>query len=268
MAWCEDEPAQALLGALLSGPVTPELAGRAAAALDLPEHGRYAVVAWPATGSGAPRPGCEGRGTAPGGERLRFLRHPGPGHDFAVALLGEREPASLTRWLNELDAGRAGVGPAVEGLAGLPGGRRLAEVALLTCPPDGVTAVTLEQRLPAALLVSQPELADLLVTGALGPLLALAQGEREVLVGTLDVWLECGGSPGRAAVRLHCHRNTVLNRLRRLERLTARSLSRPRELVELTLALDAFRLTPASRRTGPVRAYGGAPGPGDGPPVS
>lgn len=79
MAWCEDEPAQALLGALLSGPVTPELAGRAAAALDLPERGRYAVVAWPATGSGAPRPGCEGRGTAPGASVSGFSGIPDPG---------------------------------------------------------------------------------------------------------------------------------------------------------------------------------------------
>ncbi|MGW2281330.1 helix-turn-helix domain-containing protein [Streptomyces sp. NPDC001770] len=252
MARCEEEPVRALLGVLLAGPVTPELAGRATAALDLPELGRYAVVVLPAAGrdgprpgGDGPRPGADGRGTGQVADRLRWLWCPGPERDFAVVALGEGEPALIARWLNELHAGRAGVGPAVEGLAGLPVGRRLAEAALLTCPPGGTTAVTLEQRLPAALLASQPELADLLVTDVLGLLPALPEAEREVLMGTLDAWLECGGSAGRAAVRLHCHRNTVLNRLRRLERLTARSLSRPRELVELTLALDAFRLRAA-----------------------
>ncbi|MFE0427514.1 PucR family transcriptional regulator, partial [Streptomyces sp. NPDC058953] len=39
-----DERAQALLDALLEGRVTPGLAARAAAGLDLPERGRYAVV--------------------------------------------------------------------------------------------------------------------------------------------------------------------------------------------------------------------------------
>ncbi|MFF7362213.1 helix-turn-helix domain-containing protein [Streptomyces sp. NPDC008125] len=257
MARREDEPARALLGALLAGPVTPEFAGRAVGALDLSAHGRYAVVALPAAGSRGPRGGFDGRGTGQGGDLLRWLWHPGPERDFAVVALGEREPAFLAALLNGLRVGRAGVGPAVEGWAGLPAGRRLAEVALLSCPPDGTEAVTLERRVPAALLASQPELAGLLVTGTLGSLLALPDVEREVLVGTLDAWLECGGSAERAAARLHCHRNTVLNRLRRLERLTARSLSRPRELVELTLALDAFRLAPPGgpgagvrRRTG------------------
>ncbi|CAM5475457.1 helix-turn-helix domain-containing protein [Streptomyces hirsutus] len=43
---------------------------------------------------------------------------------------------------------------------------------------------------------------------------------------------------------MHCHRNTVLNRLRRYEQLTGRSLSRPFDLVEVTLALTARRLLP------------------------
>lgn len=101
----------------------------------------------------------------------------------------------------------------------------------------------LEDRLPTALVVSQPELSARLVADVFGPLLELDPADRALLVRTLEAWLECGGSAGRAAGRLYCHRNTVLNRLRRLERLTSRSLSRPRELIEMMLALDAFRLT-------------------------
>ncbi|GAB2984840.1 hypothetical protein GCM10023080_058130 [Streptomyces pseudoechinosporeus] len=58
----------------------------------------------------------------------------------------------------------------------------------------------------------------------------------------LAVWLECDGSAQRASERLYCHRNTVLNRLRRYEQLTGRSLARPTDLVDVSLALSARRL--------------------------
>ncbi|WOP07871.1 helix-turn-helix domain-containing protein [Streptomyces cyaneofuscatus] len=101
--------------------------------------------------------------------------------------------------------------------------------------------VAQDERWPAVLVAGAPKLSARLLTEVFGPLLALAPAERALLVGTLEAWLECGGSVGRAAVRLRCHRNTVFNRLRRLERLTSRSLSHPRELVETVLALEALR---------------------------
>ncbi|MGW5799620.1 helix-turn-helix domain-containing protein [Streptomyces bacillaris] len=98
-----------------------------------------------------------------------------------------------------------------------------------------------DERWSAVLVAGAPELSARLLAEVFGPLLALAPAERALLVRTLDAWLECGGSVGRAAVRLRCHRNTVFNRLRRLERLTSRSLSHPCELVETVLALEALR---------------------------
>jgi len=104
-------------------------------------------------------------------------------------------------------------------------------------------------------VVAQPEVASLLVSDVLGGLLELDPADRAVLLETLDAWLECEGSAGRAAGRLYCHRNTVFNRLRRLEQLTSRSLARPRDLIEMTLALDAYRLAgaPAATGAGPGR---------------
>ncbi|MCP9953498.1 PucR family transcriptional regulator [Actinomadura madurae] len=67
-------------------------------------------------------------------------------------------------------------------------------------------------------------------------------GFRDALLATLETWLECEGSAARAADRLFCHRNTVLNRLRKIEQLTGRTLARPGDLVELVLALSALRL--------------------------
>ncbi|MFC9948007.1 helix-turn-helix domain-containing protein [Streptomyces pratensis] len=231
-----DEQGRALLDALLECRSEPGLAARAASCLDLPEHGRYAVAVLRAGGG-------EPAGVAPEADGLRFFRRRRADREVVVVALGDRDPAALAALLVRWCPGPGGIGPVADGLAGLGAARRLAEVALLTCPPGTTDIVRLEERLPAALLVSQPELSARLVTDVFGPLLALAPADRALLVRTLEAWLECGGSAGRAAGRLYCHRNTVLNRLRRLERLTSRSLSRPRELIDMVLALDAFRMT-------------------------
>ncbi|MFJ4841205.1 helix-turn-helix domain-containing protein [Streptomyces sp. NPDC088746] len=230
-----DEQGRAVLDALLEGRSEPGLAAGAASGLGLPERGRYAVAVVRAGGGG---PVC----AALEAEGLRCFRRRRGDREAVVVALGDRDTAALTALLTGCP-GPGGIGPVADGLAGLGAARRLAEVALLTCPPDTAEIVRLEERLPAALVVSQPELAARLVADVFGPLLALDPADRALLVRTLEAWLECGGSAGRAAGRLYCHRNTVLNRLRRLERLTSRSLSRPRELIEMMLALDAFTLT-------------------------
>lgn len=231
-----DERGRVLLDALLEGRSEPGLVARAASGLDLPERGRYAVAVL-RVAEGGPS------GVAPETDGLRFLRRRRGDRETFVVALGDRDPAALAEHLARWCRGPGGIGPVADGLSGLGAARRLAELALLTCPPGTTKIVRLEERLPAALVVSQPELSARLIADVLGPLLALAPADRALLVRTLEAWLECGGSAGRAAGRLYCHRNTVLNRLRRLERLTSRSLSRPRELIEMMLALDAFRLS-------------------------
>lgn len=101
----------------------------------------------------------------------------------------------------------------VESLAELGLARRLAETALRTIAPGSQLMVRLDSCLPTALVVGQPELAARLIADVFGPLLELDPSDRAVLLETLDAWLEYGGSAGRAATRLYCHRNTVFNRL-------------------------------------------------------
>ncbi|MGV9774257.1 PucR family transcriptional regulator [Streptosporangium sp. NPDC003464] len=134
----------------------------------------------------------------------------------------------------------------VEGLTELGRARRLAELALRTCVGEGPEIALLEDRLPAAPVVSQPELAGHLSGAVLRPILALDPADREVLLGTLEAWLRCEGSAMRTTGQLYCHRNTVFNRIRRIEQLTGRSLARPLDIVELALALDAVRLLPVT----------------------
>ncbi|MFI7388768.1 PucR family transcriptional regulator [Streptomyces sp. NPDC049813] len=236
LTWRRENRRRLMAAALLDGTTRIADLPDAAAALGLPERGRYAVVLV-----------AGGRGAGPAPAGTRAVWHPGPDAERGIVALGECDVRGLAaHWRARADraAGlRVGISSAVEGLAGVGSALRLAGTALRICPPDGGT-VLLDDELPAALVAGAPALGGLLADRVLGPLRALPPADGALLLDTLTAWLDCDGSAQRAAARLYCHRNTVLNRLRRCEQLTGRSLTRPADLVELALALTAYRLRP------------------------
>ncbi|MFF2098327.1 PucR family transcriptional regulator [Streptomyces sp. NPDC058202] len=293
LMWRRENRLRLMTAALLDGTARIADLPATAAALGLPEQGRYAVVL-------ARLPAGRAFADARSQVRLSGLRvlwyrdrdrdgagsygivllggHPhdgdGPGRGHESGLLDtgagpaygteERPPDSgdagdgpdegrpwaygldvdageIARRLTAPPVARIGVSPVVEGLAAIGDARRLADTALRACPRSGGTVV-LEEHLPAALVVSAPALGAALAERVLGPLLRLDLSDRDIMLDTLTAWLACDGSAQRAAGRLYCHRNTVLNRLRRCEQLTGRSLTRPADVVELSLALAAHTL--------------------------
>ncbi|MEU5877320.1 helix-turn-helix domain-containing protein [Spirillospora sp. NPDC047279] len=228
-----------ILDALLSGRgVDGGLLATASSVLGLPLQGRYAVAvlsrpAHPPAHSGT----------------MRLIWRTTADAQIALVALGAAGLDDLVAVLRPHVRDRAGVSIVVGSLAEIGAAHRLARTALRTTPSSGSDGsargeiAVLGQRLPSALLVSEPRLAERLERTVLGGLDAVKPGHRDVLLATLGAWLDCDGAAGRAARVLYCHPNTVLTRLRRLEQLTGRSLSRPRDLVELTLALHAQRLT-------------------------
>ncbi|MET7651975.1 helix-turn-helix domain-containing protein [Streptomyces sp. NPDC005486] len=243
LAWRRENRLRVLAGALLDGASRIADLPETAHALDLPEEGRYVVVAvtagCPSDGAGARS--AHGRGT-------RVYWHTGVEVDYGIVLLGgdsaEGEDAGsgsrppLSAVPPDSGGARTGISTAVSGLAAVGDARRLADIALDMCPRTGGT-VRLTEHLPAALVASAADLGTALVERVLGPLSGLEPADEAVLLDTLVTWLACDGSAQRAGERLYCHRNTVLNRLRRYEQLTGRSLSRPADLVEISLALTA-----------------------------
>ncbi|MFG2500518.1 PucR family transcriptional regulator [Streptomyces sp. NPDC048441] len=236
LAWQHEDRLRLLTAGLLDGSARLTDLPTAADVLGLPEDGWYAVIALA---------GEESSLTLPTGTRM--LRHAAAGVQYVLVLLGDTdadpaaELAALAAGLDLAAGARAGIGSPVAGLAAVPHARRLADTSLRTCPRSG-GAVLLDERLPDALVVSSPELAEALTERVLGPLRALDPADRDLLLATLAVWLETDGSAQRAGARLYCHRNTVLNRLRRVEQLTGRSLTRVGDMVEFSLALGASRL--------------------------
>lgn len=281
LSWRRENQQRLMIAALLDGTARIADLCEAAAMLGLPEQGRYAVLAVASAPGGPQQPGSirpslnlpsaltpspvqDGRPhvvpspapyaaptPSPDGPphtppANAPLWHTGPDAEFAILrLTGQADdPGELRAIAAALSAPagtRAGIGSAVDGLAALGDARRLAETALRACPASGGT-VLLDEHLPDALVVSSPALGSALADRVLGPLDRLDPSDRDVIVETLTAWLDADGSAQRAGARLYCHRNTVLNRLRRFEQLTGRCLTRPRDAVEVSLALAARRL--------------------------
>ena len=209
----------------------------AADVLDLPATGRY-VVAVQRPGAQRSLVSAHGR-TVHRGMRLHWRR----GHDAdrVLVLLGHDGTEELERALRPLAVHHVGIGLTVGSLADAPKSLRHAELAVRTCRADGPEVARADRRLPHGLVLAQPDLAGDLVREVLGPVVDLPERHRAALLDTLEAWLRCDGSAVATARELYCHRNTVLHRLRRLQELTTRSLGKPRDLVDLALALYAFR---------------------------
>ena len=62
------------------------------------------------------------------------------------------------------------------------------------------------------------------------------------LLATLATWLATNGNSTETGGLLFCHRNTVRNRLARLEQLSGQSLEDPRSVARLFVAVEALRL--------------------------
>ena len=112
---------------------------------------------------------------------------------------------------------------------------------MLRGPSDSTPVAVFDGSILTTAAVSAP---DVMIKSA-GAVLAgfgdLPNEDREILFETFRVWQDNDESVGGAAGVLYCHPNTVRHRLRRIEKCTGRSLSRPRDVAELCLALEVHR---------------------------
>ena len=237
---------QALIDGLIEGSdSSPAFITEAAAALDLPEDGRFCVVCVEVADDGRDVLQKAARELSFGG--LRSVWRLRPDREVGLIALGQTTLDQVGRALEPLSGGRIGISPVVDGLARVAVAYRFAGIALRTLPPGSSGLAMLDRRLPSALLVGQGELGERLAGATLGPVLELDPDTGTTLLDTLDVYFANGGSAARAAERMYCHRNTILNRLRRVESLTGLVLSDPAHVVQLYLALHAVKLSKEPR---------------------
>ncbi|NIJ13145.1 DNA-binding CsgD family transcriptional regulator [Saccharomonospora amisosensis] len=238
----DDHRRHALVGDLLRGRGRDAgFAQRAATELGLPGRSDYLVFVASMAADGMPGLAMPQDALASYG--VRSVWQPRDRTTVGLVALQGREPSTVLDLLRGGVRAGVGVSPAVAGLAEVGVGHDLALLALRTLPACEAGFAVLDERLPEALVARSPELAERLLRGVLGPLLRLTPSERDVLLPTLAVWLETNRSAAATASRLYCHRNTVLNRLRRLEGLLGTSLHDHRAGLALSLAVLAHEIT-------------------------
>jgi PucR C-terminal helix-turn-helix domain/GGDEF-like domain len=237
----DDQRRHALIEEVLAGRATDGGFGqRVADQLELPVGGGYLVVVADLGADGtAALPSPQSTLAALG---VRSVWHVRSDTLVGIVPMEGHESRFVLDRLRPLARGRVAAATVTGGLADVALAHRLAVLTLGTMPRTAAGLVLVEDRLAESLLLRSPELARRIVGAWLGPVMQLPARERDVLLETLTGWLEADRSAGVAAEHLFCHRNTVLNRLRRFEHMTGRSTGSPRDVTELTLALDAYRL--------------------------
>jgi DNA-binding PucR family transcriptional regulator len=162
-------------------------------------------------------------------------------HIGIAQIPSDTEHEALVALLQRQATTRVGVSPQYDNLADTAQALRFARVAANArrASPSGVTVFGDSPLAVAA--VSAPEVTNKLAKIILGPFGDLSTDERDVLLDTFRAWVDNNGSVTDAAAQLYCHPNTVRYRLRRVEERTGRSLSVPRELAELCLAVEIYQ---------------------------
>ncbi|RZU19729.1 PucR-like helix-turn-helix protein [Kribbella rubisoli] len=227
---------------LLEGRANRAFVQEAATVLDLPVGGPYLVVAIDNLVDDECTTTSFARRLA--GIRVSSAWQVRPQAVVGLLALSTESSGKVLGILRELVDVPAGLSGVVSGLAEVDVAYRQAMMARRTLPAGQIDVVALVERLPEALLLSAPELAEQLVQTWLVPLMTVPAAERELLLRTLDNWVTAAGSVRRTAELAHCHRNTVINRLHRIHQITGRNLTDEGFQLELGLALRAFRLFP------------------------
>lgn len=143
--------------------------------------------------------------------------------------------------LSRIATGRIGVSARFDDLREAADALRHARVTLRGRPEPGVNLTVFDGSILATAAVSAPQVMVKLAAPIVGCFDGLAAGERDVLLETFRVWRDNDGSLREVGEILFCHPNTVRYRLHRIEQRTGRSLTRPRDVAELSLALEVHR---------------------------
>jgi hypothetical protein len=164
--------------------------------------------------------------------------------DLHVGIVHVKSDKHLTNVLalvSRMATTRVGVSSCFNDLRETAQALRYARITLRGRPDSGLRVTQFDGSIIATAAVSAPEVMVKLVTPTIECFAELAHNERDILFDTFRVWLENDGSLRVAGELLFCHPNTVRYRLHRIEQRTGRSLSRPRDVAELCLAMEVHR---------------------------
>ncbi|ALG86741.1 PucR family transcriptional regulator [Gordonia phthalatica] len=158
--------------------------------------------------------------------------------DQQIGLIHLPNPTSVDAALNligRLATGRVGVSASFTELSHIGRALKYARVSLAG---PGVGVTQFDDSVLGIAAVATPEVSTGLAQSVLHRLYDLPADDRGPLIETFHAWVRADGSITATADELFVHRNTVRHRLRRIEELTGRSTTSPRESAELCLAFE------------------------------
>ncbi len=242
-----EEERSALVEALLSRRITDRHSlWEAADLLRLPTSGPYTVVA-----AELPAIGRLGLPTIENKLSVRDIRSAWrllPDLQVGVVHLRGTVTAdtlgTVVEVLHQAATARVGISPPFDELSETNDALRFARLALIGKPTAESLISVFDDTPLAVAAVSAPEAMAKIKSSLLRRVDELPEDERRVLIDTFHAWVQTGGSANDTAAQIFCHPNTVRHRLRRIEELTNRSLSRPTDLAELCLVFEVERRLP------------------------
>ena len=158
-----------------------------------------------------------------------------------VHVKSDQKLGVLVALLSRTTTARVGVSAGYQDLRDTPQALHVARM-MLRGPTDSASSVAVfDGSIVATAALSAPEVMVKTVGAALDYFDDLSDEDRQMLFETFRVWQNSDASVSAVADRLYCHPNTVRHRLRRIEKGTGRSLSRPRDVAELCLAFEVHR---------------------------
>jgi hypothetical protein len=236
-AVAQQQQQSALVQAILGEDLTGTSLWEAADILRFPGRGSYLVIAAAVAEPGRPvLPGIRQRLATAGLASAWTVTH-----DSQTGIIAT--PADtldieiVIGVLNHLHVGRVGLSNAYPNLAGSAHALRQARIAL-RASTDQRQITAFNQHPIAVTAAAAPEVTADLAATTLAGLDRLPPADRTLLLDTFTAWFHHQGSASAAAARLHVHPNTVRYRLRRLEQLLGRSINDPRDIAELSLAIN------------------------------
>lgn len=223
----EHERAQLVARLLSTDARDPQVVAQVATALDVSADADFAVAAAPLPATRPLRDAADELAARGISVHLQDVdRRP-----VLIAQLPAGVTAVPQRWLQEVPCGLA---PVARTLAGVPRAVRIAaELAGTRAAEAGPRALPDVWSAVAAGRLG--ELGGALAAEVFGRMRGIGAGERSRLLETAAAYLRTG-SAGAVAGELYCHRNTVLNRLRRIDELTGCDLTRPDQAALFTVA--------------------------------
>ena len=164
--------------------------------------------------------------------------------DWQVGIVRVKSKQQLDKvvaLVSRMAVDRVGISARFDDLREIPQALHFAKMTLLGRPNSTSRVSMFDGTILTTAALAAPEVMIKSAGATLACFADLPDEEREILFETFWVWQETDAAVIAAAERLCCHPNTVRYRLRRIEKRTGRSLSRPRDVAELCLAFEVQR---------------------------